>query len=72
MLGYCGAIYGVTVLLAGAAMIALALRLRGEREGKRAHRAAGRLFGFSILYLFAIFAALLVDAGISGQALTGP
>ena len=72
LLGYCGAIYGVTALLAGAAMIALALRLRGEREGKRAHRAAGRLFGFSILYLFAIFAALLVDAGISGQALTGP
>jgi len=48
------------------------LAMRGELEGKRAHRAAGRLFGFSILYLFAVFAALLVDAAISGQALTGP
>ena len=48
------------------------LAMYGEREGKRAHRAAGRLFGFSILYLSAVFAALLVDAGISGQALTGP
>ena len=48
------------------------LAMRGELEGKRAHRATGRLFGFSIVYLFAVFAALLVDAGISGQALTGP
>jgi heme o synthase len=72
LLGYTGAIYGVTALLAGAAMIALALRLRGEREGKRAHRAAGRLFGFSILYLSAVFAALLVDAGISGQVSIAP
>ena len=72
LLGYRGAAYGTIALLAGAAMIGLALRLRGEREARRAHRAAGRLFGFSIVYLFIVFAALLIEAGVSGQAVTGP
>jgi heme o synthase len=47
-------------------MVALALHVRGEREGKRADRAAQRLFGFSILYLFVLFAALLIERGIAG------
>ena len=54
-------IYGVTALLAGALMVALAWRVRSEREGDRAERAAQQLFAFSILYLFVLFAALLVE-----------
>jgi protoheme IX farnesyltransferase len=65
--GYRGALYGVTALAAGALMIAFSLQLRGEREGNRADRAAGRLFAFSILYLFIVFAALLIDAGFGGH-----
>jgi protoheme IX farnesyltransferase len=66
-LGYRDAIYGATALLAGAVMIALALRLRKEREGKRADHAARRLFAFSILYLFIVFAVLLLEAGFAGH-----
>jgi heme o synthase len=58
LLGYVGAVYGITAVLAGAAMIALAIRVRGETRG---HTASKQLFGFSILYLFLLFAMLLVD-----------
>jgi heme o synthase len=66
-LGYRDAIYGVTALSAGALMIALAVQVRSEREGKRADRAAQRLFAFSILYLFILFAVLLIDAGFAAR-----
>jgi protoheme IX farnesyltransferase len=62
LLGFADAIYGVTALLAGALMVALAWRVRREREGGAATRAAQQLFAFSILYLFALFAVLLVAA----------
>jgi protoheme IX farnesyltransferase len=42
----------------GAIMIALALRVLAERHG---HSASKQLFAFSILYLFLLFAMLLVD-----------
>ena len=58
LLGYTGAVYGITAALAGAAMIALAIRVRGETRG---HAACKQMFGFSILYLFLLFAMLLVD-----------
>jgi heme o synthase len=58
LLGYTGALYGVTAVVGGAMMIALALRVRNERAG---HRASKQLFGFSILYLFLLFAMLLID-----------
>ena len=68
LMGYAGAIYGVTALLAGALMVAFAWRVRKEREGVRAERAAHQLFAFSILYLFVLFAVLLVEAGLAGFA----
>jgi protoheme IX farnesyltransferase len=43
-------------------MLILALRVLREREG---HKASKQLFAFSILYLFLLFAVLLVDR-ISG------
>ena len=66
LLGYCSAVYGVTAILAGALMVLLAARLLREQEGPGAQRAALRLFGFSILYLFVLFAVLLMDA-VVGQ-----
>jgi len=65
LLGYAGAVYGTTTLIAGALMIMLATRLRSERDSQRGRQAAQRLFGFSILYLFIVFAALLIEAGFS-------
>jgi heme o synthase len=57
-LGYTGAIYGITAVVTGAVMIALAFRIRAEKRG---YVAAKQMFGFSILYLFLLFAMLLVD-----------
>jgi heme o synthase len=57
-LGYTGAIYGITAVVTGAIMIALAFRIRAEKRG---YVAAKQMFGFSILYLFLLFAMLLVD-----------
>jgi protoheme IX farnesyltransferase len=64
LLGYAGLIYGIAALVTGAIMIALALRVRAERQG---HTASKQLFAFSILYLFLLFAMLLVDR-MSGGA----
>jgi protoheme IX farnesyltransferase len=63
LLGYAGPIYGLAAVLAGAAMIALAVRVRGEQRG---HAASKQMFGFSILYLFLLFAMLLVDRMAAG------
>jgi protoheme IX farnesyltransferase len=64
LLGYAHAIYGMTALVAGAAMVVLAWRVCSEPEGERAERAARRLFAFSIIYLFVLFAVLLVEDGL--------
>ncbi len=58
LLGYAGPVYGAAAVLIGGVLIALALRVCREREG---HRASRQLFGFSILYLFLLFAMLLID-----------
>jgi protoheme IX farnesyltransferase len=69
ILGYRGAIYGATSGMAGVLTIALAWRVWRERAGARADRAARQLFAFSILYLFAVFAALLIEARFAAHAL---
>jgi heme o synthase len=58
LLGYTGLIYGVAAIALGAGMLGLALRVRRESTG---HTACKQLFAFSILYLFLLFAMLLVD-----------
>jgi heme o synthase len=64
LLGYAGAVYGITAVLAGSAMIALAIRVRTEARG---YAASKQMFGFSILYLFLLFAMLLVDRMAGGS-----
>jgi protoheme IX farnesyltransferase len=61
-IGGTGAVYGVAAIALTLAFIALAMPvgLRRSAEGD-AMRPEKRLFGFSILYLFAVFAALVVD-----------
>jgi protoheme IX farnesyltransferase len=69
LMGYAGPLYGIAALACGAAMIALALRLHGETGG---YTASKRMFAFSIVYLFLLFAVLLVDrlsGGLAAQAL---
>lgn len=64
-LGYAGPLYGLAAIAAGAAMVVLSLRVRVESSGYGACR---HLFAFSILYLFALFAVLLVDRMSGGLA----
>ncbi|HML07494.1 MAG TPA: heme o synthase [Xanthobacteraceae bacterium] len=58
LLGYAGPTYGAVAVVTGAVMMALALRVRAETRG---YVASQQLFRFSILYLFLLFAMLLVD-----------
>jgi protoheme IX farnesyltransferase len=60
-LGYFSAVYGVTSLALGAGMLWLAIDVHRLREGVAAARATRKLFAFSILYLFALFAVLLAE-----------
>jgi protoheme IX farnesyltransferase len=62
LLGFAGAAYGAVALILGAAFVALALQVWRVREGGGADMAARRLFGYSVLYLFLLFATLLAES----------
>ena len=62
VLGFAGAIYGATAGMSGATMILLAMQLRRSSDAEK--RPAPRLFAFSILYLFVLFAMRLADAAM--------
>jgi len=61
-LGMAGAIYGATAVAMGGTFLWLALRVRRARDDASARR----MFGFSILYLFTLFAALIAEHGAAG------
>jgi protoheme IX farnesyltransferase len=63
-LGYAGLLYGAVALATGAVMLVLAWQVRLERRPD--DRASKHLFAFSILYLFLLFAVLLVERGWGG------
>ena len=63
--GLGGAVYGAVSVVAGAVMIALAVRCYRLRVGPAADKAALNLFAFSILYLFLLFAVLLAEHGLA-------
>jgi protoheme IX farnesyltransferase len=60
-LGYFDAVYGVTSLILGAGKLGLAINVYVSRERSQSLRATRKLFAFSILYLFALFATLLLE-----------
>ena len=62
--GYTGPLYGVTAIAAGAIIMVLGWQVL--REQRPAERASRNLFAFSILYLFLLFAVLLVERGWGG------
>jgi protoheme IX farnesyltransferase len=70
LIGLGGAVYGLVSVIAGAAMIHLAIQVYRRRQGEAADKAARHLFAFSILYLFILFAVLLAEhAFMRGHAL---
>jgi len=59
--GFAGLIYGAVALVCGLVMLHFAWRVYRDRTGPAAASAARKLFAFSLLYVFALFAALLAD-----------
>jgi protoheme IX farnesyltransferase len=60
-LGFAGLAYGLASGALGAMFLLLAFDVWRRREGAAAASAARRLFAFSILYLFLLFAILLIE-----------
>jgi protoheme IX farnesyltransferase len=61
MLGIGGGAYALVAILGGVGMTALAIRVWRITEGREANKAAMQLFGFSILYMFALFGVLVIE-----------
>ena len=62
LLGQLGALYGAVAAIAGALFVLAALRVAAAKDD----RPARQMFGFSILYLFVLFASMVADRIISG------
>jgi len=60
-MGFGGIAYTIVASVFGAIFLALSIQIRVSRDQTTIRRACGRLFGFSILYLTALFATLLVE-----------
>ena len=71
LFGTAGLAYGVVAGLGSVAMVALAWQLY-VAPAASAERAAKRLFGISIVYLFVLFAALLVERAFGLQQFGTP
>jgi heme o synthase len=71
LFGYAGLTYGITAIVAGILMVWLSLKIKILGDADEGDRAAKRLFGVSILYLFVLFAVLLIDdrLGAPGRGL---
>lgn len=59
--GLGGVVYAVSSTVLGAIFLALAFKVWWVRDGAAADKAAKALFSFSILYLFLLFAVMLVE-----------
>jgi protoheme IX farnesyltransferase len=59
MLGFAGPIYGTAAIVCGSIFLVFAAQLHWS--SKSDHQAAQRVFMFSIVYLFVLFAALLIS-----------
>ncbi|MCH8153785.1 MAG: protoheme IX farnesyltransferase [Proteobacteria bacterium] len=64
LLGAAGMLYGAVAFGLSLIFVLYALRVRFDRT----LASARRMFGFSILYLFLVFAALIVDRAVAGMA----
>jgi protoheme IX farnesyltransferase len=65
VLGFAGPLYAAVATALGLLFVVAAIRVlqAGEERGQRAAR---QMFGFSVLYLFLIFAMLVVDGAAGG------
>jgi len=59
--GAAGRLYGATAIALSLPLIGFAWRVYRVRTGLEANKAAMRMFGFTILYLFALFGLIVVE-----------
>jgi protoheme IX farnesyltransferase len=64
VMGFAGVLYTLVTGLLGAGFLAFAIRVFRRRREPEGGRAARGLFAYSILYLFLIFAILLLEQGL--------
>ncbi|MBP5858505.1 heme o synthase [Marivibrio halodurans] len=67
LLGAAGSVYGLSAAVLGGLFLVSALAVLREPDDA-GDKAAKRMFGYSIFYLFAIFGALIVDAASAAMA----
>ena len=70
--GLGGPIYLAVSIVVGVEFIRRAFVVYRVREGDAARKAAGKLFGFSLIHLFALFFVLIAEKLIGIAPLTGP
>jgi heme o synthase len=63
--GVAGSLYAGSAILFSGLFLVLAHAVWRDSDGRLANRAAKRLFGYSLFYLFALFLMLLVERGWS-------
>ncbi|HXG77946.1 MAG TPA: heme o synthase [Methyloceanibacter sp.] len=63
IIGLGGTFYMASAAVLGSLFVVMAYDCYCKREGEEATRAAKNLFAYSVLYLFLLFAALLVERG---------
>jgi protoheme IX farnesyltransferase len=61
LLGYAGLVYGIASAVLGFVFVALAFEIWRNRSVASSSAAARKLFAYSIVYLFLLFAILLVE-----------
>jgi len=71
LIGLGGMLYLVSSAVLGVLFVVFAINCWRTREGQEGYRAAKQLFAYSVLYLFLLFAILLVEKGfgVGGGAL---
>jgi protoheme IX farnesyltransferase len=69
LLGFASPVYGVVAMAGGLMIVNIAARMFSARDAADIRRAAGRMFGFSILYLFGLFLVLVIERALHLLAL---
>ncbi len=72
IIGLGGTLYMIAASILGSLFVVMALDCYRKREGEVADRAAKNLFAYSVLYLFLLFAVLLVEQGFGIDGSTLP
>jgi protoheme IX farnesyltransferase len=71
-IGGTGAVYGVSAIVLSSVFLLLSLRvgLRRQQAEGDSMKPEKQLFAYSVIYLFALFAALVADHWVVGQGVS--